>query len=228
MWVHVKVPLAMRNFTTFLLFLVIVQAAWSQASKDKPNSELGPATSPTNAEAADAAKSPVNLTPVPTAAPVDPKSYIIGPQDILLIRVWREPELSSGVQIRPDGKFTMPLIGEVQAEGLTPDQLSAQVTEALSKFINKPEVTISLQSVLSKKYHITGEVTRSGTFPLVVPVTVMEALSNAGGFREFSNTGKIVIMRGDKRIKFNYREVVKGKNLKQNILLENGDHIFVP
>jgi polysaccharide biosynthesis/export protein len=196
-------------------------------SKDTPK-ELGPATSPTTEKAADAVKAPVGPTPMPTAAPVDPKTFEIGPEDILLIRVWREPELSSAVEVRPDGKITLPLIGEVQAAGQTADALKNKVVEQLSEFINKPEVMVSIQAVRSRRYHIQGEVNRPGTFPLVVPVTVLEALGNAGGFREFANMKKITILRKGKTLKFNYNDVVKGKNMEQNIHVENGDFIHVP
>ena len=177
--------------------------------KEDPE-ELAPGTAKTKEEAAEAAKAPPGLPPV--SAPVDPKTYVIGPEDILSIRVWREPELSQGVQVRPDGKITMPLIGELQAAGQTPAHLQDKVVESLTEFINKPEVIVSLLSVQSQKYYITGEVNRPGTFPLVVPITVLEALTNAGGFREFANTKKITILRGAKILKFNYNEVVKGKN----------------
>ena len=190
--------------------------------------DLGPATSKTREEAAEAVKTPPAVPALPTAAPVDPKTYIIGPEDILLVRVWRENELSGGVQVRPDGKITLPLIGELDAAGLTPEGLKAKIVEALSEFINKPEVLVSLQSVQSKKYYIVGGVSRPGTFPLVVPITVLEALTNAGGFREFANTKKITILRGTKILKFNWNEVVKGKNMQQNVLIENGDYIVVP
>jgi polysaccharide export outer membrane protein len=190
--------------------------------------ELAPGIAKTKEEAADAVKAPAAIPVVPTAAPVDPNTYIIGAEDILLVRVWREPELSSGVQVRPDGKITLPLIGELQAAGLTPQALKTKVVEALTEYINKPEVIVSLQSVQSKKYYITGEVNRTGTFPLVVPVNVLEALTNAGGFREFANTKKITILRGGKILKFNYNDVVKGKNQEQNITIENGDYIVVP
>lgn len=196
-------------------------------SKDEPK-ELGPGTSPTTEKAGDAVKTPVGPTPMPTAAPVDPKTFQIGPEDILLIRVWREPELSSAVEVRPDGKISLPLIGEIQAAGQTAESLKDSVVEKLSEYINKPEVMVSIQAVRSRRYHIQGEVTRPGTFPLVVPVTILEALTNAGGFREFANTKKITVLRKGKIIKFNYNDVVKGKNLDQNILVENGDFIHVP
>lgn len=161
-------------------------------------------------------------------APVDPKTYKLGPEDIIRVVVWREPELSGMMMVRPDGKITMPLVGEVQASGATPDELSRQIVEALSKVMTKPEVFVQVQTVNSRRYYITGMVNKVGQFPLVTPTTVMEALSSAGGLQEYANGGKIVIVRGDQRIKFNYKEVVKGKNLKQNIYLESGDQIIVP
>ena len=162
-----------------------------------------------------------------TGAPVDPRSYVIGPEDILFIRVWREPDFTGPVPVRPDGIITMPLVGDLQAGGLTPDRLSAQLTEALSAIIVKPEVTIQIQQVNSKKFYVTGEVNRPGMYPLVVPTRAFDALNNAGGFRDFASQKDIVIVRGDKRIKFNYKDVVKGKKLEQNIFLESGDTILV-
>ena len=195
--------------------------------QDAPR-ELGPATTPTTERAAEAVRAPVGPTPMPTAAPVDPKTFEIGPEDILLVRVWREPELSSAVEVRPDGKITLPLVGEVQAAGQTADALKSTIVEHLSEFINKPEVMVSIQSVRSRRYHIQGEVNRPGTFPLVIPVTVLEALTNAGGFREFANTKKVTILRKGKLLKFNYNDVVKGKNMDQNVTVENGDLIHIP
>jgi polysaccharide export outer membrane protein len=160
-------------------------------------------------------------------APVDPKSYVIGPEDVLAVRVWKEPEASGIVTVRPDGKITLALGGDVQAGGLTPEQLSRKITEALSNYINRPQVTVMVQAVFSKKYYISGEVNRPGAFPLVVPTTIVEALTQAGGFREFANQKKIVIMRGPKRFNFNYKDYIKGKGLDQNVQLESGDHIVV-
>jgi polysaccharide export outer membrane protein len=162
------------------------------------------------------------------AAAVDPRTYKIGSEDVLFIRVWREPDLTGPVMVRPDGKISMPLVGEIQAEGSTPEELSKLITNALLEKMNRPEVFISVQQVNSKKFYIIGEVNKTGPFPLVTPTTVLEALSAAGGLREYANGKKIVIMRGTKRLKFNYKEVIEGKNLQQNILLENGDHVHVP
>ena len=160
-------------------------------------------------------------------ASVDPHAYRIGAEDVLSIRVWREPDLSGPFTVRPDGKITLPLCGEVTAAGLTPVELTKKVQEAYAKLVNNPEIMLQVESVRSKKYFLVGEVNKAGSFPLVVPTTILEALNSAGGLREFANQKNITILRGDKRIKFNYKDVIRGKNLEQNILLENGDHIVV-
>jgi polysaccharide biosynthesis/export protein len=160
-------------------------------------------------------------------APVDPKTYVIGAEDVLAVRVWKEPDASAIVTVRPDGKITLSLGGDIQASGLTPEQLSKRIAETMSSYINRPQVTVIVQGVYSKKYYISGEVSRPGAFPLVVPTTIVEALTQAGGFREFANQKKIIVMRGSKRVPFNYKEYIKGKGLDQNIQLENGDHIVV-
>jgi polysaccharide export outer membrane protein len=166
-------------------------------------------------------------TEAPTAA-VDPRTYVIGAEDALFVRVWREPDFSMGYVVRPDGKITVPLIGDLQAAGLTPERLADQLRQALSEYINKPDVTVTVSQVNSKKYYITGEINRPGEFALVVPTKIFDALSNAGGFRDFANKKKIIIIRGADRIKFNYLDIIKGKNLDQNIFIENGDTIVVP
>jgi len=163
-----------------------------------------------------------------TSAAVDPKTYVIGAQDILMIKVWREQDFTGPYTVRPDGKITIPLVGDVQAGGLTPERLGEQLKQALSDYINSPDVSVGLQTVNSKKFFITGEVNRAGEYMLATPTKVFDALSNAGGFRDFANKKKIIIIRGAERIKFNYQDILKGKSLEQNIFLENGDTIVVP
>jgi polysaccharide export outer membrane protein len=159
---------------------------------------------------------------------IDPKAYIIGAEDVLQIRVWREPELSGPISVRPDGKISMPLLGETQAAGLSPESLAAAIGNGLTKFMTHPEVTVGVTQVNSKRYFIQGEVQKPGAYPLVVPTTVLEALVNAGGFRDFANTKKIRIMRGSQVFRFNYKEVTQGKHLEENIPLQAGDQIIVP
>ena len=153
---------------------------------------------------------------------------MLGSEDVIFIKTWREPDFTFQIAVRPDGKITVPLVGEVQAGGLTPQQLTNDLKESLSKFINKPDVTIFVTDVRSKKYFIDGQVNRSGSFPLVTPTTVLEALSNASGFKDFANSKKIKILRAGKSFRFNYKEVISGKKQEQNIFLESGDHIIVP
>lgn len=191
-----------------------------------------PASQPPPAQAAtedtEPAKTPAPSATAPPAAPVDPKAYVIGAEDVISIRVWREPENSGTFNVRPDGKVSVPLLGEIQAAGLTPEQLSANISTGLQKVMVHPEVTVGVEKVNSKKYFIQGEVNRPGSYSLVIDTTVLEALVNAGGFREFANTKKIVILRGSERLKFNYHEVTKGKKMEQNILVKPGDQIIVP
>jgi polysaccharide export outer membrane protein len=163
-----------------------------------------------------------------SAAAVDPNKYLIGPEDILFIRVWREPDFTLPAAVRPDGKITMPLVGDVQAGDQTPMQLTKSITEMLGKYLNNPDVNVMVTEVRSKKYYIDGEVLKPGTYLLVTPTTVLEALSNCGGFRDFANSKKIRILRKGNILHFNYKDVSKGKNLEQNILVEPGDHIIVP
>lgn len=159
---------------------------------------------------------------------VDPSSYQIGPEDVLQVRVWREPELSVQQSVRPDGKITMPLIGDIDANKTTPKVLSETIAAKLKEFINNPSVMVTVEQVRSKKYTITGEVGRPGSYPLLSTTTVLDALTNSGGFRDFANKKKITIIRGDERFRFNYNDVIEGKNMEQNIELKNGDLIVVP
>jgi polysaccharide export outer membrane protein len=212
------VSTSVRNILCCFVAVSLVAAPWSAQPPAAPQ----PATQQPAQPAAES--KPATAT---AAAPVDPKTYIIGAEDILLVRVWREPEMSGNVVVRPDGKVTLALVGDVQAAGLTPEQFRERVVEALSAILNKPEVIVSVLEVRSKKYYISGEVGRSGPVPLVTPTTVLQALSLAG-FREWAKKSKIVIMRGSQRFKFNYNDVIKGKKLEQNIYLQDGDHIYVP
>lgn len=225
----------MRMVLVFCLMVLLNFGAYAQVPEQKntkPADSGEPAAAPAGVktvdELADSVKAPVGPAREQTAAPVDPKTYAIGPEDILRINVWREPEVTAQVQVRPDGRITLNLIGEIEAAGLTPNQLKDRVVEKLSEYMNKPEVNVTVLAVLSRKYFVTGAVARPGRYPLIVPTRVLEAVSNAGGFKEFANLKKISILRDGKTITFNYKDVIKGKNMEQNIFVENGDYINVP
>jgi polysaccharide export outer membrane protein len=166
-----------------------------------------------------------------TNGTLDPKGFVIGTEDVLVVRVWRDPEVSGQVVVRPDGKITLQLLGDIRAAGLTPEALTDTIFDGLSKLkktIDKSEVTVTVLTVNSRKYFIQGEVYKAGQFPLLVPTTVLEALGNAGGFKEFANQKKIMIIRkGGARFNFNYKEVIAGKKMEQNIQLQPGDQIIV-
>ena len=164
----------------------------------------------------------------PGGAPVDPNTYKIGVEDVIGVSIWREGELSRPYTVRPDGKISLFMVKEIEAVGLTPTELEAKVTQAYSSILKNPIVSIQVLRVESKKYYITGEVFRTGAFPLVSPTTILQAITMSGGVREFGNAKKIIIMRGSERIKFNLKDVLKGKNLNTNIFLQPGDHIVVP
>jgi polysaccharide export outer membrane protein len=192
---------------------------WGQAGKNAP---------PNTPQVFDAPR--VTTAGADSAAqPVNPQTYLIGPEDILRIEVFRDPDMSRMVNVRPDGKITLPLIGDLQAEGLTPERLGVQLKEALSQFNNNPEVTITVLAVNSKSFMVTGKVNRTGKFPLVMPIRIFDALGLTGGFQDFANTKKITIVRGADRLYFNYNDYVKGKKeaLNQNIWIQSGDTILV-
>jgi len=203
-----------------LLTVLSISLAFGQSESRPPQQATPPARE------AGQVKTPAKDEPI-VAAPVDPKTYKIGAEDVLSVRVWRENDLSGQVVVRPDGKITIPLAGEIEAAGMTPELLSAKISDSLSKFLNKPEVIVSVISVQSKRYYLSGNVSRSGPVPLVTPTTVLQALSSAG-LGQWAKKNKIIIMRGSERIKFNYNDVIKGKKLEQNIYLQDGDHVFVP
>jgi polysaccharide export outer membrane protein len=161
-------------------------------------------------------------------APQDEHPFILGAEDQISVMIYNSPEFSGQHMIRPDGKITVPFLGDVVAAGFTPLELSNSIKERLKKYIVDPDVSVSVTQVNSKRYYIQGEVGRTGGFPLLVPTKVLEALVNAGGFKDFANQKKIVIMRvTGERLNFNYKEVIQGKKMEQNIYLKPGDIIIV-
>jgi len=167
----------------------------------------------------------------PTATPVPP-DYVIGPDDVLTVFFWREKDLSGDVSVRPDGKISLPLINEVDAAGLTPEQLRVKLTEAASKFVEAPTVTIVVKEINSRRVFITGQVGKPGPYPLAGPMTVLQLISTAGGVLEYADSEDIVVLRTENgkpvSYRVNYKELVRRKNLKQNIQLKPGDTIIVP
>jgi polysaccharide export outer membrane protein len=189
-------------------------------------------TAPTDAKNVAEGSSP--RIELPATVEADSKdSYVIGADDVLAINVWKEPELSRSAPVRPDGKVTLPLVGDIEASGNTPKQLQASIQKILEKYISRPVVTVIVQEVKSHKFSIVGEVQKPGTYPLTGPLTVLEGLAQAGGFREWAKIKDIVILRtgptGTRdKLHFNYKRVIKGDSSSQNVQLQSGDTIVVP
>jgi polysaccharide biosynthesis/export protein len=160
-------------------------------------------------------------------------SYVIGANDVLAINVWKEPDISRSVPVRSDGKISLPLVGELQAGGQTPRQLEQEITKRLQSYISEPEVTVIVTASNSQKVNIMGMVSRPGAYLLTRSTTVLDAIAMAGGFKDFAKQKSIYVLRQapdgtQKRIPFNYKEVIKGKNPDQNIPLQTGDTLVVP
>lgn len=202
----------------FAIALIMLAApVWAQDKADKNQS---PQSSVPDAGAA--AQKPATADP----------NYVIGGQDVLDISVWKEAELTRTVPVRPDGKISLPLLNDVQAAGLTPTQLAAQLTESLKKFVTNPQVTVIVVQINSQRIYILGEVTRAGAYPLLPGMTILQGLSSAGGFTQFANLKKIYMFRMEngKQVKypFNYKDVISGKASDENIVLKAGDTIVIP
>ena len=160
-----------------------------------------------------------------------PSDYVIGVQDVLSVVFWREKDMSADVVVRPDGKISLPMLNDVTAAGLTPEALGAVIAKAGEKFVRDAGATVIVKEIRSRKIYIIGEVTKPGTVQLGSEMTVLQAIGEAGGFVEGANKGDVVIVRNvggkEERFKFDYNDVVKGKNVEQNIRLLPGDTIIV-
>jgi polysaccharide biosynthesis/export protein len=170
---------------------------------------------------------------IPAALPTPAPNYVIGPDDVLSIVFWRDKDMSAEVVVRPDGKISLPLMNDVQAGGLTPNELRDAIGGIARRYVEDPSVTVVVKEIKSRKVFITGMVEKPGPYPLNGPTTVMQLISMAGGLKEFTDGKRILIMRAGKQGRqiaypFNYRQVVSGKNLEQNIELQPGDTVVVP
>lgn len=169
----------------------------------------------------------------PGNSQVDSKTYVIGENDVLDVDVWKEKEISRAIPVRPDGKITLPLIGEIQASGMTPLQLQDDIAQRLKGFLANPAVTVIVTDPRSHHFNIVGEIARPGAYPLTESMTVLDAIALTGGFRDFAKQTKIYVLRtmpdGTRaKLRFNYKDAIKGKNPQNNITLRAGDTIVVP
>lgn len=218
---RVETP-AKRLLHFVLLLAVLTGLAQAQ---DASSSSQPPAAKP----------APSAPTDIPSTAPtsVRPDSYIIGAEDVLSIYVWKEPEMSKTIPVRPDGMISLPLVGEIKAVGYTPVQLQDVLAAAMKKYVSEPQVTVVVEKISSLSFNIVGEIARPGSYPLTRRMTVLDAVAQAGGFKDFAKTKKVYVLRPaangtQARLPFNYNDVIHGKNEQQNIELQPRDTIVVP
>jgi polysaccharide export outer membrane protein len=197
-----------------------MSAAYAQETKKETKTESKPAS---------VSEKPASGQSV---AQVDP-DYVIGSEDLLMINVWREPEMSRTVSVRPDGKITLPLIGDFEAAGATPKQLQDRLSKKLQTLVTNPEVSVIVQEIRSKSFNVIGEVGHPGTFPLSKSMTILDAIALSGGFKDYAKPNKMYVLRRSPdgktvKIAVNYKKVVRGEAPEQNIELETRDTIVVP
>jgi polysaccharide export outer membrane protein len=211
-----------RASVLILVFIVISCSLFGQSAKWNSNSEQK------SAVVTDHGSSHDTMAGMP-----NDDHFVIGKDDILTINVWKEPDVSRSLPVRSDGKISLPLVGEVQAAGLTPLELEQNIVNKLQNYITEPEVTVMVQQINSQKFNILGQVAKPGSYSLTLAVTVLDAIAAAGGFRDFAKKKGVYVLRqnpngGESRIPFNYKDVIKGKNPQQNIRLEPRDTVVVP
>lgn len=210
----------MKNLKTASIFAVVLLSAIPGRAQTPSPGPRVPAMPPASA-------------PVAAAAGVTlPAGYVIGPDDVLNVVYWKNTDLSAEVSVRPDGRITLPLLNDIQAAGLTPDQLREQLTSAAVKYVEDPSITVVVKAINSRKVFITGNVAKSGVYSLSTQTTVMQLIAMAGGVQEFADSKNILVMRTENgrqvAYPFNYKEVLKRRNLRQNIELKPGDVVVVP
>jgi polysaccharide biosynthesis/export protein len=210
-----------------LLVVVLgyVQAGFGQtAGSENPANQQKPGVQGKNADSKGTA-----TASAPIATPSD---FVIGESDVLNINVWKEPEISQSVVVRPDGKISLPLIGEVHVSGLTPVQTQTLLANKLQSILTNPQVTVTVTEIRSRMAFVTGEVGKPGAYPLLVPTTVLQLITNAGGLGQFANKKGIFVLRTvdgkQQKFAFNYSQVIKGEKPEQNILVRPGDTVVVP
>lgn len=208
-----------RRVPVLFVCALLSCSLWSQTT---PGSETQPnATAPTPAG------------PDSSGARPHDDNFVIGNDDLLAINVWKEPDISRSIPVRSDGKISLPLVGEVQAAGRTPLKLEQDIATRLKNYIAEPEVTVIVQQINSQKFNVLGMVAKPGSYPLTNNATVLDAIAIAGGFRDFAKRKSIYVLRQNTdgtqtRLPFNYKEVIKGQNLTQNVKLQPRDTILVP
>jgi polysaccharide export outer membrane protein len=220
------------RWKTAIAALALTSAfALSQAVPPPPPPATTPVSSNNSASSGSYSTSTRSAAPQMAPSSQGGAEYVIGPEDVLHVAVWKENDLTATLPVRPDGKISLPLLNDVQAAGMTPQQLAASLTEKLKKYISDPHVTVVVTTINSKRIYLVGEVLHAGATPLSPNMTVLQALSSAG-LNQFAKTKGIYVLRTEngrqQKLPVDYRKLVKGERIEQNYLLKPGDTIVVP
>jgi polysaccharide biosynthesis/export protein len=215
----------LKLFALAFTAAVSTGAAYGQSASIK----LRPDNKVSSAKSGTVYNSPTDLS---AKAATDDPNYVIGPEDELIISVWKEPDISRSVPVRPDGKISLALLNDIQATGRTPMQLGSDITEKLKNFISEPQVTVIVAKINGPRIFVVGEVPRTGSYALLPNMTAVDAIATAGGFTPVAKRTKIYILRKENgkvsSIPFNYKDVVKNGRSEQDVVLKPGDRIVVP
>jgi len=214
-------------------------AAQTAVPSDATTPASAPAAPPVSGAPAESGATPLSVAAAPIVGSVPnvtgikpPADYVIGVDDQLEVVYWQDKDMSASVTVRPDGNISLPLVNEVKAAGLTPEELRKAIAEAAAKFIEDPTVSVGVTAINSRKVFITGQIAKPGSYPLTDSMTVLQMIATAGGPNEYAKSDKITILRRengkDVAHKFNYKNVSQGKSLEQNISLKPGDTIVIP
>ena len=224
----------MRRLLALAIVLTVLAPAAVLAQSPSPAQAAAPAPAPAKPQRAVPPPATTPSAPRPSAAGGVPvgADFTIGPEDVLGVVFWRDQDMSQDVTVRPDGMITLPLIRDIKAAGLKPNELADRIQEAAKEYIAEPAVTVVVRQMNSRKVFITGEVFKPGAYPLASSMTVMQLIAVAGGLTEFADGKKISVMRvegGESRTyEFNYKDVARGKKREQNLVLKPGDTVVVP
>jgi len=211
-------PALRRSIPVLALLCALAGSTWS-VSAAKPKDPEG-ATGASGAQGG-------------SAAAAAEGNYTIGVGDVLGVHVWKDPDVSRpNVMVRPDGRISLPLVGDVQAAGLTPSALSSIVTQKLKDYVTDPHVTVIVEAINSYRIYMLGHILRSGVYTFQNPTRLVEAIASAGGFDQFADTSHIIVLSsrggGQTRIEIEYKKILSGARLEDNILLRAGDTVIVP
>jgi len=220
-----------RNYRQIeiLALFAVMAVAWPARCQTGTAPVLASSASPSR----DDSRTGTVAAPQNPGALADGSNYVIGSDDLLNVHVWHQAEMSGPVTVRPDGKISLPLIGEMLAGGLTPPQLQSNIADKLRTFVKEPEVTVIVQQANSKRFNVMGRVEHAGSFSLATPMRVLDGIAAAGGFGDFAKTAKVYVLRptgsnGVQKLPFNYKRITQGHDDSENIELQAGDTVVVP